>query len=183
MARTTAFSALIAAAVALPLVAAPVAALAQRDPAYAAARAAGQVGEKMDGYLGYVTPPNPALKAVEQADRTGDYAAVHQLLLSDATLTAFGRKLLADWVERRCSGRTGPKSTPIYAVPLSETTLLLANEDLKHEITENNMSVEAAAKVVALRHGLASKTLLDYHHDRLGFVRRARAKRRTLKER
>ncbi|MFD2781339.1 YdbL family protein [Novosphingobium pokkalii] len=64
MARTTAFSALIAAAVALPLVAAPVAALAQRDPAYAAARAAGQVGEKMDGYLGYVTPPNPALKAV-----------------------------------------------------------------------------------------------------------------------
>lgn len=64
MARTTAFSALVAAAVALPLVVAPVAALAQRDPAYAAARAAGQVGEKMDGYLGYVTPPNPALKAV-----------------------------------------------------------------------------------------------------------------------
>jgi len=35
-----------------------------RDPAYAAARAAGQVGEKMDGYLGYVTPPSPALRAV-----------------------------------------------------------------------------------------------------------------------
>jgi uncharacterized protein YdbL (DUF1318 family) len=35
-----------------------------RDPAYAAARAAGQVGEKMDGYLGYVTPPAPALRAV-----------------------------------------------------------------------------------------------------------------------
>ncbi|KPF53825.1 uncharacterized protein YdbL (DUF1318 family) [Novosphingobium capsulatum] len=64
MARTTAFSALIAAAVALPLAIAPVAALAQRDPAYAAARSAGQVGEKMDGYLGYVTPPSPALKAV-----------------------------------------------------------------------------------------------------------------------
>lgn len=29
----------------------------QRDPAYAAARAAGQVGEKMDGYLGFPTPP------------------------------------------------------------------------------------------------------------------------------
>ncbi len=29
-------------------------AYAQRDPAYAAARAAGQVGEKMDGYLGIV---------------------------------------------------------------------------------------------------------------------------------
>lgn len=35
-----------------------------RDPAYAAARSAGQVGEKMDGYLGYVTPPAPALRAV-----------------------------------------------------------------------------------------------------------------------
>jgi len=42
----------------------PAAALAQRDPAYAAARAAGQVGEKVDGYLGYVVPPTPTLKAV-----------------------------------------------------------------------------------------------------------------------
>ncbi len=42
----------------------PGAAFAQRDPAYAAARAAGQVGEKADGYLGYVTAPSPALRAV-----------------------------------------------------------------------------------------------------------------------
>lgn len=43
----------------------PVVAHAQaRDPAYAAARAAGQVGEKMDGYLGYVTPPAASLRAV-----------------------------------------------------------------------------------------------------------------------
>lgn len=42
----------------------PAAAQAQRDPAYAAARAAGQVGEKVDGYLGYVVPPSPSLKAV-----------------------------------------------------------------------------------------------------------------------
>lgn len=41
-----------AAAVALGMVASPV--LAQRDPAYAAARAAGQIGEKMDGYIGIV---------------------------------------------------------------------------------------------------------------------------------
>src|SRR5690606_35233414 len=32
----------------------PAPALAQRDPAYQAARSAGQVGEKMDGYLGVV---------------------------------------------------------------------------------------------------------------------------------
>lgn len=29
-----------------------------RDPAYAAARAAGQVGEKTDGYLGFPVPPS-----------------------------------------------------------------------------------------------------------------------------
>ncbi|MGE3692587.1 MAG: YdbL family protein [Novosphingobium sp.] len=39
-------------------------AYAQRDPAYAAARAAGQVGEKTDGYLGYVTSPSAAVRSV-----------------------------------------------------------------------------------------------------------------------
>ena len=36
----------------------------QRDPAYAAARASGQIGEKPDGYLGFVTPPSPAVRAM-----------------------------------------------------------------------------------------------------------------------
>lgn len=36
--------------------------MAQRDPAYEAARASGQVGEKMDGYLGIVGTPNEALQ-------------------------------------------------------------------------------------------------------------------------
>lgn len=39
-------------------------AYAQRDPAYQAARAEGLVGEKTDGYLGFVTPPSPAVKAL-----------------------------------------------------------------------------------------------------------------------
>jgi uncharacterized protein len=39
-------------------------ALAQRDPAYAAARAAGKVGEKIDGYLGIVGGGDAALQAV-----------------------------------------------------------------------------------------------------------------------
>ena len=43
----------------------PTAAQAQaRDPVYAAARASGQVGEKMDGYLGYVGSPASTLRAV-----------------------------------------------------------------------------------------------------------------------
>ena len=35
---------------------------AQRDPAYAAARANGSVGEQTDGYLGIVTTPTPELR-------------------------------------------------------------------------------------------------------------------------
>ncbi len=37
---------------------------AQRDPAYAAARSAGQVGEKMDGYLGIVIAETPELRRI-----------------------------------------------------------------------------------------------------------------------
>jgi len=40
------------------------AAYAQRDPAYQAARSAGQVGEQPDGYLGIVGAGNPELRAL-----------------------------------------------------------------------------------------------------------------------
>ncbi len=53
---------LFAAALAIAGLATP--ALAQRDPAYAAARAAGTVGEKIDGYLGIVGSGDAALQAV-----------------------------------------------------------------------------------------------------------------------
>lgn len=49
---------------ALGLALASTAALAQRDPAYAAARAAGQIGEQTDGYLGIVGSPTPELRAL-----------------------------------------------------------------------------------------------------------------------
>lgn len=39
-------------------------AMAQRDPAYQAAREAGQVGEQPDGYLGHATPPTPEIRAL-----------------------------------------------------------------------------------------------------------------------
>ena len=39
-------------------------AIAQRDPAYDAARSAGQVSEKMDGYLGVVGGSTPALQRI-----------------------------------------------------------------------------------------------------------------------
>lgn len=59
MNKTTLF-AITALSLALPVTGA----LAQRDPAYAAAREAGQVGEQPDGYLGVVGAGTPALKAL-----------------------------------------------------------------------------------------------------------------------
>jgi uncharacterized protein len=55
---------LIAAAVASLAVLGAGAAWAQRDPAYAAARADGSIGEKIDGYLGHVTTPTAAQRAL-----------------------------------------------------------------------------------------------------------------------
>jgi uncharacterized protein YdbL (DUF1318 family) len=53
---------LVAATLALGAVAAP--AFAQRDPAYENARSAGQIGEKMDGYLGIVGSETEALRRI-----------------------------------------------------------------------------------------------------------------------
>lgn len=47
---------------ALALGATATAVSAQRDPAYQAARSSGLVGEKIDGYLGFVSPPSPSVK-------------------------------------------------------------------------------------------------------------------------
>ena len=55
------FAALAAAGLILGGIAVPAGAQ-NRDPAYAAARAAGQVGEKMDGYLGIVGAATPDLR-------------------------------------------------------------------------------------------------------------------------
>lgn len=57
--RTLALTA-AAGVAALTAIATP--AQAQRDPAYAAARANGSVGEKIDGYLGIVGEATPALR-------------------------------------------------------------------------------------------------------------------------
>ncbi|TPG12045.1 DUF1318 domain-containing protein [Sphingomonas oligophenolica] len=55
---------MLTALAALSIATVSTAALAQRDPAYAAARSAGEVGEQPDGYLGVVGGGTPALKAL-----------------------------------------------------------------------------------------------------------------------
>ena len=63
MASHKTFQALAAAAV-LAGLALPAPLLAQRDPAYEAARQAGQVGEKPDGYLGVVGSQSAAVQSL-----------------------------------------------------------------------------------------------------------------------
>jgi uncharacterized protein len=85
-------------------------AVAQRDPAYQAARAAGQIGEKMDGYLGVVggqpasiekiasdinirRRENYAQKAQEQGVTLQEYAITQGCIL--ITRTSQGEKYQA----------------------------------------------------------------------------------------
>ncbi|WBH15501.1 YdbL family protein [Sphingomonas radiodurans] len=64
MAHLATKKAMLMAVAALALTGVSAAAWAQRDPAYAAARAAGQVGEQPDGYLGVVGAGSADLRAL-----------------------------------------------------------------------------------------------------------------------
>ncbi len=54
----------MAGSVALAMLATAGAAYAQRDPAYESARQSGIIGEKPDGYLGFVVTPTSAVRAM-----------------------------------------------------------------------------------------------------------------------
>lgn len=66
------------------------AAWAQRDPAYAAARSAGQVGEQPDGYLGVVGAASAELRAlVSKINIQRKSAYTQQAAASGATVDQF----------------------------------------------------------------------------------------------
>ena len=81
----------------LAVLATPLAAQ-QRDPAYAAARAAGQVGEKMDGYLGFPVAPSQSIRAMADdinIKRKAVYAAKAQAQAATVEEYAFTSGCLA----------------------------------------------------------------------------------------
>ena len=86
-----------AGAVALVLISS--AAFAQRDPAYAAARAAGQIGEQPNGYLGVVSG-GPAIQAIvdkiniQRKATYAEKAAAAGVTINDQGVT-FGCNLIA----------------------------------------------------------------------------------------
>ena len=94
-------SMLAAAAVATALGGFAAPAFAQRDPAYAAARAAGQVGEKMDGYLGVVGSETPELKRIvndiniKRRAVYSERAQANNATLEEYALTAGCQEILA----------------------------------------------------------------------------------------
>lgn len=65
------------------------AAMAQRDPAYQAARAGGQVGEQTDGYLGIVGSATPELRALVNNINIQRKAAYTKSAASGATVEQF----------------------------------------------------------------------------------------------
>lgn len=70
----------------------------QRDPAYAAARAAGQVGEKIDGYLGFPVAPSQSIRAMAEdinIKRKAVYAAKAQAQAATVEEYAFTSGCLA----------------------------------------------------------------------------------------
>ena len=77
------------AALALTAAALSTAAWAQRDPAYAAARAAGQVGEQPDGYLGIVGGATPELRGIVNDINIRRKAAYTRQAANGATVEQF----------------------------------------------------------------------------------------------
>lgn len=105
----------------------PGSAMAQRDPAYAAARASGQVGEKVDGYLGYVSPPGPALKAVidelniKRKAIYADKAAANKATVEEYALTS-GCLLISQTVpSEKYQGPDGSWQTRTAGPPLRDS--------------------------------------------------------------
>lgn len=99
----------------------------QRDPAYAAARAAGQVGEKTDGYLGYPVPPSPEIRRMAEdinIKRRAVYArkaAENKVTVEDYAFTS-ACLLIADTAPgEKYQSPTGVWQTRTAAPPLRDS--------------------------------------------------------------
>lgn len=112
-------------AVALGGVAAP--AYAQRDPAYAAARAAGEVGEKMDGYLGIVGAETPELRRIvndiniKRRSVYSQRAQATNATLEEYALTAGCQAILATAPGEKYQAPDGSWQTRTSAPPMRDS--------------------------------------------------------------
>ncbi|WP_279349952.1 YdbL family protein [Erythrobacter litoralis] len=100
---------------------------AQRDPAYAEARASGQVGEKMDGYLGIVGAETPALRRIVNdinIKRRAVYskrAQANNATLEEYALTAGCQAILATSPGEKYQAPDGSWKTRGSGAPLRDS--------------------------------------------------------------
>ncbi|MBX7534072.1 YdbL family protein [Qipengyuania sp. GH1] len=112
-------------AVALGGVAAP--AYAQRDPAYAAARSSGQVGEKMDGYLGIVGSESVELRRIvndiniKRRAVYSERAQATNATLEEYALTAGCQAILATKPGEKYQAPDGSWQTRTSAAPMRDS--------------------------------------------------------------
>ncbi|KWV96480.1 hypothetical protein ASS64_03310 [Erythrobacter sp. AP23] len=101
-------------------------AFAQRDPAYAAARAAGQVGEKMDGYLGIVVAETPELRRIvndiniKRRAVYSERAQANNATLEEYALTAGCQAILATAPGEKYQAPDGSWQTRGTSAPLRD---------------------------------------------------------------
>ena len=113
-----------AAATALSGLASP--AYAQRDPAYAAARSAGEVGERMDGYLGIVGNETPELRRIvndiniKRRAVYSERAKANNATIEEYALTAGCQAILATVPGERYQAPDGSWQTRTAAAPLRD---------------------------------------------------------------
>ena len=112
-------------AVALGGVAAP--AYAQRDPAYAAARSSGHVGEKMDGYLGIVGSETVELRRIvndiniKRRAVYSERAQATNATLEEYALTAGCQAILATKPGEKYQAPDGSWQTRTAAAPMRDS--------------------------------------------------------------
>lgn len=111
------------AAVSLALAGLSTPAFAQRDPAYASARAAGQVGEKMDGYLGIVGAETPDLRRmvndinIKRKAVYAQRAQANNATIEEYALTAGCQAILATTPGEKYQAPDGSWQTRTSAAP------------------------------------------------------------------
>lgn len=100
---------------------------AQRDPAYASARAAGQIGEKMDGYIGIVGSETAELRRIVNdinIKRRAVYsqrAQANNATLEEYALTAGCQAILATSPGEKYQAPDGSWQTRTSAPPLRDS--------------------------------------------------------------
>lgn len=100
---------------------------AQRDPAYASARAAGQIGEKMDGYIGIVGSETAELRRIVNdinIKRRAVYsqrAQANNATLEEYALTAGCQAILATSPGEKYQAPDGSWQTRTSAPPMRDS--------------------------------------------------------------